>query len=271
MAAFPCVCILFLLQAAWAPSASPYAHNAVEPTLTELAGGGLESSGGGPNEPPGGRLHLLHRRRHPPTKVLRLSSYLPAQSGILKRGGPPPALGGGGGGAPGPRMPFPAFLSRGRAGGPAVLHPPRVKEGPGGLEVRKRQGLRMWQQAVSKAEHRGKVSLVALSLKDARLQSCSAVPFTQRVRAEGCEEVTLRNKLCFGQCNSLFVPSGEEEEEEEGAGRARRGACSRCSPSRSHEVRVPLRCGSKGLLERRVMVVEECRCESGREEGGLGL
>jgi len=191
MAAFPCVCILFLLQAAWAPSASPYAHNAVE----------LESSGGGPNEPPSGRLHLLHRRRHPPThrgaaKVLRLSSSFPAQSGIFKLGGPPRALRGGG--APGPRMPFPAFLSRGRAGGPAALRPPGVKEGPGGLEMRKRQGMHMWQQAVSKAEHRGKVALVALSLKDARLQSCSAVPFTQ---------VTAPTPLGHVECISVWFLS----------------------------------------------------------------
>ncbi|KAG7253489.1 hypothetical protein CRUP_012536 [Coryphaenoides rupestris] len=268
MAAFPCVCILFFVAGSMGTLSVALRSQRRGAHPDELAGGGARVLGRevptNPRRPP----PPPPPPSSPPTKVLRLSSISQPQSGILKRGGPPPALGGGGGGgAPGPADALPGFLRGARR----CCIPPRVKEGPGGLEVRKRQGLRMWQQAVSKAEHRGKVSLVALSLKDARLQSCSAVPFTQRVRAEGCEEVTLRNKLCFGQCNSLFVPSGEEEEEEEGAGRARRGACSRCSPSRSHEVRVPLRCGSKGLLERRVMVVEECRCESGREEGGLGL
>ncbi|CAL8328897.1 unnamed protein product [Lota lota] len=249
-------CVLMLLSA-WAPSASPSPHSTVDSTLTEPAGGGLESSGSGPHQPP----TLMLRRGV--VKVVRLDPNLLARSGLFKRA--PNAHRGG------PRMPFPAFLSRGRAS-PAVspvgalLHPPREKESPGGLETRKRQGLQMWQQAVSKEQQHGKVSL-ALSLKEARQQTCSAIPFPQRVTVDGCEAVTVHNKLCFGQCSSLFVPTGGLEEV---AGRARRGGCSRCSPSRTHAVRVPLMCGSQGFLEKQVMVVEECRCESSRDEVGAG-
>ncbi|CAL8332931.1 unnamed protein product [Merluccius merluccius] len=248
---------------AWAPSASPFAHNAVESPLTEPAvGGELESSGGGPNEPP---TLLLRHGVGKAVGPVGVRPGLPARPGLFQQG---PAAPRGG-----PRMPFPAFLSRGRAGpaGGAVggpLHHPRVKESPGGLDMRKRMGLHMWQQAVSKEEH-PKVSL-ALSLKDVRRQICTAIPFTQRVSVEGCEAVTVHNKLCFGQCSSLFVPSGGVEEEAAAGGRARRGACSRCSPSRTHAERVPLRCGSKGFLEKQVMVVDECRCETSREEVGDG-
>ncbi|XP_059902640.1 DAN domain family member 5 [Gadus macrocephalus] len=253
MAVFPC--FVLLLLSVWAPSASTSPHHTIDSTLTTT----LESSGSGPPEPPG---LMLHRGV---VKVVRLDSNLPFRgSGLFKRA--PSAHRGG------PRRPFPAFLSRGRAGpagGPAGAPPPppREKESPRGLEARKRQGLQMWQQAVSKERHSGKVSL-ALSLKEARQQTCRAIPFPQRVMVEGCEAVTVHNKLCFGQCSSLFVPTGGLEEE--AGGRVRRGGCSRCSPSRTHAVRVVLRCGPRGFLERQVLVVEECRCESGREEDGAG-
>ncbi|KAJ3615274.1 hypothetical protein NHX12_018842 [Muraenolepis orangiensis] len=280
--AFSLCCVLLL--SVLAPIASPLPHNAVESTQTRPAGGEQESSGDGPNEPPAALLLL----RRGVAKVVRLDHRLQPPSGLFKRGAGMTHRGS-------PVGPFPAFLSRGRvstagrpAGGPP--HHPKEKESPGALEMRKRQGLHMWQQAVSKDQHPGKVSL-ALSLKEARQRTCTAIPFTQRVSIRGCEAVTLHNKLCFGQCSSLFIPSGaaeeeegEEGEEEEGegeereereereqaGGRARRGACSRCSPSRSHAARVPLRCGSRGLLEKTVMVVEECRCETGQDEAGPG-
>ena len=157
----------FLLLSVWAPSASPWPPHTVDSTVSE-------SSGSGPPEPPA----LVPPLRRGVVKVVRLDPHLQARSGLFKRA--PTAAHRGGGP---PRMPFPAFLSRGRAGpaggqAGAPLQPPREKESPRGLESRKRQGLQMWQQAVSKEQHSGKVSL-ALSLKEARQQSCSAIAFPQ--------------------------------------------------------------------------------------------
>lgn len=97
--------------------------------------------------------------------------------------------------------------------------------------------------------------------------ACSFLWFSQRVTADGCETVTVHNKLCFGQCTSLFVPSeGEFAQLGAAAGALhRRAPCSRCAPSKAHTVTVPLRCGGE-IREMRVMVVEECKCEVGREE-----
>ena len=163
-------CYVLLLLSAWAPSASPSPRHTTDSTLPST----LESSGGGPPEPPG-----LLPHRHGAVKVVRLDHPgLPVRSGLFKRA-PWDAHRGGG-----LRSPFPAFLSRGRAAGPAggqagaPLHPPREKESARGLESRKRQGLQMWQQAVSKEQHSGKVSL-ELSLKQARQQTCSAIAFPQ--------------------------------------------------------------------------------------------
>ncbi|MEQ2211792.1 hypothetical protein XENOCAPTIV_016335 [Xenoophorus captivus] len=89
---------------------------------------------------------------------------------------------------------------------------------------------------------------------------------SQHVTADGCQTVIVHNKLCFGQCSSLFVPSeGEFADLSPGTGAFHRQApCSRCAPFKAQTVTVPLRCGAQ-VLEKRVMVVEECKCETGRE------
>uniref|UniRef100_A0A4W5Q5D9 DAN domain family, member 5 n=1 Tax=Hucho hucho TaxID=62062 RepID=A0A4W5Q5D9_9TELE len=228
----------------------------------------FESSGNGPvdeQEPIRGTV-----------KVVKLNPNNLGQSGLFRRGGIFPR------GAPGPRIPFPAFLSMGRPGPPALpakaaavpLHPlshlHNDGQGNGGVGMKKRQGFEMWQRAMDKSDHSKTMSMsLPLSLKDsANRQSCAAVPFTQRIMSEGCDTVMVHNKLCFGQCSSLFVPSGWESARLTDAGGHRRAPCSRCAPSKAHTVTVPLRCGME-VREKRVMVVEECKCETGREEGNI--
>ncbi|CAJ1053547.1 DAN domain family member 5-like [Xyrichtys novacula] len=211
----------------------------------------LESSGGGQDEPVRGIV-----------KVVQLDPRSLARTGFFKQGLTPrraPSLSS--------RLSFPAFLANGRPG-PALSA--RVPVSPlhhlnpkNEVELKKRQGLQMWQRAINKGE---KMHL-PVNLKDTK-QTCTAVPFTQHVTAEGCSTVIVHNKLCFGQCSSLFIPS-EGELTELGATGTRslhhRAPCSRCAPSKSRTVTVPLRCGAQ-VRERRLVVVEECKCETGREE-----
>ncbi|XP_041640898.1 DAN domain family member 5 isoform X2 [Cheilinus undulatus] len=209
----------------------------------------FESSGSGPDEPVRGIV-----------KVVRLDPRSLAQSGFVRQGLTPrraPSLGS--------RMPFPAFLAQGRPGpAPAAKTPvsPLHHLSPkNGIELKKRQGLQMWQRVINKGEK----TYLPVNLKDTK-QMCTALPFTQHVTADGCSTVTVHNKLCFGQCSSLFVPS---EGEFTGLGASgtphHRAPCSRCAPSKSHTVTVPLRCGAE-VREKRLVVVEECKCETGREE-----
>ncbi|XP_071360210.1 DAN domain family member 5 [Trachinotus anak] len=242
--------LIFL--SSWTVVAFTFPHNTL---VNSLKGSGVEfeSSGSGPDE------HLRGI-----VKVVQLDPHALVQSGFLRRGLTPrraPSLS--------PRLPFPAFLSRGRPGvAPASkapvsplhhLHP----KSPTEVELKKRQGLQMWQRAIGKGDRT--VSL-PVGLKDAT-QTCAAVSFTQHVTAEGCDTVTVHNKLCFGQCSSLFIPSeGEFAGLGAGTGALRRRApCSRCAPSKAHTVTVPLRCGAE-VRERRVMMVEECKCETGSED-----
>lgn len=128
----------------------------------------FESSGSGPEEPVRGIV-----------KVVQLDHHTLTQSGFFRRGLTPRR-------APShsTRLPFPSFLSRGRPG-QAVgnkapvnpLHNLRPKN-PTELELKKKQGLQMWQKVIDKG---GKMSL-PVNLKDMK-QTCTAVPFTQ-VRAK---------------------------------------------------------------------------------------
>ncbi|XP_023256667.1 DAN domain family member 5-like [Seriola lalandi dorsalis] len=244
------VSLVFL--SCWTTVALTFPHNTFVNTL-KGSRVEFESSGSGPDEPFRGIV-----------KVVQLDPHTLAQSGFFKRGLTPrraPSLSS--------RSSFPAFLSQGRPGlAPASktsvsplhhLHPKSSTE----IELKKRQGLQMWQRAIDKRE---KTMSLPVSLKDTK-QTCTAVSFTQRVTADGCDTVTVHNKLCFGQCSSLFVPSeGEFSGLGTGTGPLRRRApCSRCAPSKAHTVTVPLRCGAE-VWERRVMMVEECKCETGSEE-----
>ncbi|XP_023190226.1 DAN domain family member 5-like [Xiphophorus maculatus] len=211
-----------------------------------------ESSGGGPDQAVKGMVKVVQLD---PRNLVSSAFF---RRGLNQRGAPFHQS----------RLSFPAFLSRGRPG-PAQapkdatsplrhLRPKRPTE----ADLKKKQGLQMWQEVMDKG---GKVSL-PVSLKDTK-QTCTAVPFTQHVTADGCQTVTVYNKLCFGQCSSLFVPSeGEFVDPSPGTGAFRRRApCSRCAPFKAQTVTVPLRCGAQ-VWEKRVMVVEECKCETGREE-----
>ncbi|XP_013860291.1 DAN domain family member 5 [Austrofundulus limnaeus] len=208
----------------------------------------FDSSGVGPDEPVQARV-----------KVVQLDPRSLALSGFFRRGlTQRRAL------SHSTRLPFPAFLSRGRpAPAPALVAPASPLQSlrtrrPMAAELKKQQGLQMWQKVVDKGE---KISL-PVSLKDSK-QTCTAVPFTQHVTADGCQTAALHNRLCFGQCSSLFVPSGGEFVET-GAFHLR-APCSRCAPSRARTVPVLLRCGAQ-VREKRVMVVEACKCETNREE-----
>ncbi|XP_029367220.1 DAN domain family member 5 [Echeneis naucrates] len=244
--------ISLIFLSGWTASAFTIPHNTfvntVEGSMAEA-----ESSGSGPDEPLRGTVKVV--QLNPP--ALTQSSFF--RRGFTQRGAPSLR----------PKLPFPAFLSQGRPGVALVskapvnplrrLHPKTSTE----IELKKRQSLQMWQRAVDKGT---KTVPLPVSLKDTK-QTCTAVPFTQRVTKDGCETVSVHNKLCFGQCSSLFVPSeGEFAGLAPGTGAFHhRAPCSRCAPSKAHTVTVHLRCGTE-VQERRVMMVEECKCETGGEE-----
>ncbi|XP_048052145.1 DAN domain family member 5 [Megalobrama amblycephala] len=203
----------------------------------------FESSGNGPDEPVRGSVRVVKLSPH----FLRRAagSHVPSKNS--------PSRGA-----------FPAFLALGRPGPSALAHNnpaallPQVSASSSSADARRKQGLEMWQKVMHKSERSKEAVALRINPKDMSKQSCAAVPFTQRITEDGCETVTVHNHLCYGQCSSMFVPSS-------GEARAQGAHCTRCGPSKSRTVLVPLRCGTE-VRERRVMVVEECKCETSSEE-----
>ncbi|KAK3510559.1 hypothetical protein QTP70_010089 [Hemibagrus guttatus] len=210
-------------------------HPVIQDLPKRTAGSDLEFSGNGADEPARGSVRVVKVSPH----------FLRHSPGLLGK----PAL---------KRTPFPAFLTLGRPGPSASL--PHRSSSYTGADARKRQGLETWQRVMQKSEPSKEILSLPFNSKDAEKQSCAALPFTQRITEEGCESITVLNKLCFGQCSSMYVPPN-------GGSSMHRGgpSCSRCGPSRARTVHVPMRCGSQ-VREKRVMLVEECKCETGREE-----
>ncbi|XP_035262641.1 DAN domain family member 5 [Anguilla anguilla] len=210
----------------------------------------FESSGNGAEEPIQGRV-----------KVVQISPNFLRQSALFRRGA---AIQN----SPSRRGPLPVFLSHGRPG-PALSVKETRPSAPFqlfGANMKRRQGQEMWQKAMNKNTQDKEVLALPINPKDSSKQSCAAVPFAQRVSAAGCETVTVQNKLCFGQCSSLYVPPGGESVGSTTGGGIS-SPCSRCAPSKVRSIVVSLRCRGKAeAREMRVMVVEECKCETGREE-----
>lgn len=137
----------------------------------------FESSGSGPDEAARGIV-----------KVLQLDPRALAQSGFFRRGLTPrraPSLSS--------RLSFPAFLSHGRPAPKTLVSPLHHLHSKSHteMEVKKRQGLQMWQRAINKGEIVTSMSL-PVNLKDAK-QTCAAVPFTQ-----------VRGKEFYTICQSGF-------------------------------------------------------------------
>ncbi|XP_023647754.1 DAN domain family member 5 [Paramormyrops kingsleyae] len=230
-----------------------FPQNAIEKFINKAKD--LEASGSEADEPFRGIVKVVKISPH----FLRPASLFRATN--IRRG-------------PKPRSPLPAFLALGRPGpvpsgkGTLLSALPKRHGDIIDVESKRRQGLAMWQRAMEKSSQGKEGLALPVNLKDISKQNCAAVPFLQRVTEAGCETVTVHNKLCFGQCSSLYIPPGGESAGAAPGGNQRASPCSRCSPSRSRYVTVPLRCrGTTRERQRRVMIVEECTCETGLEEG----
>lgn len=177
----------FVLLSVLAAVAVTLPHSALERTA-KVPRAELESSGGGAEEPIRGMV-----------KVLQLDPRSLVQSGLFRRGLTPrrvPSLSS--------RLSFPAFLSRGR---PAQAPSSRTRVSPlnhlnpgspSETDVKKKQGLHMWQRAINKGEA-ASVSL-PVQLKEAK-QTCAAVPFVQ---VRGLNAFREGPAFCFSACKQNF-------------------------------------------------------------------
>jgi hypothetical protein len=83
---------------------------------------------------------------------------------------------------------------------------------------------------------------------------CRTQKYSQVIKKEGCEPLTITNRMCFGQCVSVWVPGLF-------------ASFPVCRPSRSSWKTVTLTCGKNSDRKRRVRIEKVRRCSCMEIEG----
>ena len=78
---------------------------------------------------------------------------------------------------------------------------------------------------------------------------CRMHPFKQEIRHHGCNSTVIDNHMCYGQCNSFYIPGNFV-------------SCSRCTPSAWKIITVELKCPSRSQASvvKKVKITESCHC-----------
>jgi len=89
-------------------------------------------------------------------------------------------------------------------------------------------------------------------------KKCRALPFNMDVYVDGCEKLTVQNNLCYGGCNTLYVPHDRNTRKIQ--------ACYVCAPLVKEAVPIPLTCtkrdGGKFIRFTYVTFIQMCECRS---------
>ena len=96
----------------------------------------------------------------------------------------------------------------------------------------------------------GGSSVMSLGRLNLKTDWCNAHPYKETVRHHGCTMVEVDNNMCYGQCNSFYIPK-------------RFFSCSYCAPSRMESMNVRLECPGQNpaFVIKKVQVVLECACK----------
>ena len=87
---------------------------------------------------------------------------------------------------------------------------------------------------------------------------CKTQELRQVVREEGCLRTTVRNRFCYGQCNSFYIPRSHKTDAEGAAFTS----CGFCSPRNSAWVPVTLKCPNSvpKFRRKRILMIKTCKC-----------
>ena len=93
-------------------------------------------------------------------------------------------------------------------------------------------------------------NIMSLGRLNLKTDWCNAHPFKETVRHHGCTTVEVTNNMCYGQCNSFYIPK-------------RFFSCSYCGPSKTESKTVRLECPGQNpaFVLKKVKIVLECACK----------
>lgn len=92
-----------------------------------------------------------------------------------------------------------------------------------------------------------------LRMGDFRQDWCKGTVFEQEISVDDCQPVVVRNRLCFGQCGSFFVPRVHAQDFV---------SASACMPLETEVTTIVLKCPAlyPPYREQQVRIVKECGC-----------
>jgi len=97
--------------------------------------------------------------------------------------------------------------------------------------------------------------VVIMKRSELRKDWCKTRSFKQTIKIEGCLPVQVINNYCYGQCNSLYIPSHDSKQ-------PWFESCTSCLPQRTFTKTVTLRCPSLPVKFRKHKYLhsKKCRC-----------
>ena len=83
---------------------------------------------------------------------------------------------------------------------------------------------------------------------------CKTMHFNHTISKKGCFKVVIQNNYCIGKCNSMYVPTGNEDPLK---------VCSNCMPSNYEWTRIVLSCPDrkKKFKVMNMLLIHSCACK----------
>ncbi|XP_063808243.1 cerberus [Pseudophryne corroboree] len=118
------------------------------------------------------------------------------------------------------------------------------------VDVHEKYAKKSWDYFVYKLNGATEDFIYPVKTQEIQQEVCKTVPFFQKVIHENCDKLVIQNNLCFGICNSLYVPNQRDQ----------LNICSHCQPFKFTMNHLTLNCTGSSNVVKVIMMVEECKC-----------
>ncbi|XP_075060873.1 cerberus [Mixophyes fleayi] len=114
----------------------------------------------------------------------------------------------------------------------------------------KHNAKKSWNYFIYKMNGAPEDFIYPVKTQEIQREVCKTVPFSQNIIHDNCDKAVIQNKLCFGICNSLYVPNQRDP----------LNICSHCRPFKFTMNHLKLNCTGSSNVVKVIMMVEECKC-----------
>lgn len=142
-------------------------------------------------------------------------------------------------------------LQRGNISPPPVVPSPDSKHAMNSVLSSKTQ-----QVQQSKLPLRHGKNVINFGRIELKTDWCTPIHFKETIKHHGCKSVSVDNNMCYGQCNSFYIPKHLV-------------SCSYCTASKVETMNVRLECPGQNpdFIVKKVAIVKECSCKDCEPSG----